>query len=474
MPTVFDLKSIRRFLRDPDDSSTELRSWGIVDTRRGQANIAALVRHGIPEDLMASIATQLSRLLPETSDPGMALNNLERYVAASRSPLSLGALFDRDRTALPILLRLFSSSQHLSDLLVREPEGYDLLRMTEGRPVARQALIEEITAEVRRLSDERHVMAAIRRFKHRETLRIAYGDLVGRQRLDVVARQISYLADALVEAAVQSAMARRAERWGHPYRRDGQPARLAILGLGKLGGNELNYSSDIDLIPFYDQEGETRGGTRSVSNREFFARVVGDLVKLLGDVTELGAAYRVDLRLRPEGSAGPVVRSLGSMLHYYDTAGRTWERQAFVKARGVAGDEGLARELLDPLQTWIYQRYLSRADISGIKALKRRIEVRAASAGHLDANHLTNVGSRHRPPRDVKSGLGGIRDIEFCIQFLQLLNGGDLPAIRVGTTLDAISALAKVGGLTLQEATLLQQNYEFLRHVEHRLQIMFD
>ncbi|MEZ6108237.1 MAG: hypothetical protein R3B96_19565 [Pirellulaceae bacterium] len=172
----------------------------------------------------------------------------------------------------------------------------------------------------------------VRRFKHREAcvacLAISWAVSVW----IVVARQISYLADALVEAAVQSAAADEPD--GAHYRRDGQPARLAILGLGKLGGNELNFSSDIDLIPFYDQEGETRGGTRSVSNREFFARVVGDLVKLLGDVTELGAAYRVDLRLRPEGSAGPVVRSLGSMLHYYDTAGRTWERQAFVKSRG--------------------------------------------------------------------------------------------------------------------------------------------
>lgn len=474
MPTVFDTKSIRRLLSDENDRATELRSWGVSDLRRGASNLATIAAQGIPDDLMAAIGTQLSRLLPETSDPGMALNNLERFVCASRSPLSLGALFDRDRTALPILLRLFSTSQHLSDLLVREPEGYDLLRITEGRPVARKKLLDEIAAEVSQLSDERHAMAALRRYKHRETLRIAYGDLVGRQRLDVVARQISYLADALVNAAVLFAISQRQSKWGTPHSRDGRAARFSILGLGKLGGNELNYSSDIDLIPFYDEEGETRGGARSVSNREFYSRVVGDVVKLLGEVTDLGAVYRVDLRLRPEGSAGPVVRSLDAMLRYYDTAGRTWERQAFVKARAVAGDEALSDELLSRLQSWIYRNYLSRADISGIKALKRRIEQRATAVGTLDPQ-LTGSSNTETPlSRDVKCGLGGIRDIEFCIQFLQLLNGGDLPSIRSGPTLEAISLLAQAGCLTLQESHLLTENYEFLRTVEHRLQIMFD
>jgi glutamate-ammonia-ligase adenylyltransferase len=168
----------------------------------------------------------------------------------------------------------------------------------------------------------------------------------------------------------------------------------------------------------------------------------------------------VDLRLRPEGDQGPAVISKDAALRYYDTSGRTWERQAFVKARPVAGELDLGREFLDQLEPWIYRRYLSRADISGIKALKRRIEQRAAREGG--------------DIRDVKTGHGGIRDIEFVIQFLQLLNCGDLPEIRTGNTLQAIAQLEQVGCLTMQERSILEANYGLLRTIEHRLQIMFD
>lgn len=469
LPTTDDMRTtddVRRLLDDPLSASSMLRSWGLEDARGAHANLVAIARHGVTLDLLARLMDQLDDELPKLSDPPMALNNLERFFGACRSPLAFAALLDRDRTALPILLRIFSTSQHLSDLLVREPEGYDLLRLTSGAPVARESLIADIVSEVSRLGDERRVAAALRRFKHRETLRIAYGDLVGGQRLDIVTRQISHLADAVVNAAVAWSIEHRSERFGRPLRPDGRPARYAVLGLGKLGGIELNYSSDIDLIPFYDQDGMT-SGPRSVSNREFFSRVTSDLVRLLGEVTELGHAYRVDLRLRPEGSAGPLVRSLDGMLHYYDTAGRTWERQAFVKARPVAGDDELGRELLERLDGWIWRRYLSRADISGIKALKRRIEQR--SAGNLEDR--TGGGE---VPRDVKSGLGGIRDIEFVLQFLQLLNGGDLTSIRTTQTLEALERLAEAGCVTLQERNLLERNYVFLREVEHRLQILFD
>jgi glutamate-ammonia-ligase adenylyltransferase len=182
-----------------------------------------------------------------------------------------------------------------------------------------------------------------------------------------------------------------------------------VLALGKLGGTELNYSSDIDLVFLADVEGRT-DAAQSVSNQEFFERMVRGFVKLLGEQTELGAAYRVDLRLRPDGDQGLPVISVNSALRYYDVKGRTWERQAFVKARAIAGDIELGTEFLRQLQPWIYRRYLSRADITGIKALKRRIEQRSRRKGADDTN--------------VKTGHGGLRDIEFVIQFLQLKYSG--------------------------------------------------
>ncbi|MCA9270381.1 MAG: bifunctional [glutamate--ammonia ligase]-adenylyl-L-tyrosine phosphorylase/[glutamate--ammonia-ligase] adenylyltransferase, partial [Planctomycetales bacterium] len=331
--------------------------------------------------------------------------------------------------------------------------------MTEGRPVARDVLVEEIAAEVESLSDEAAVMAALRRIKQRETLRIAYGDLIRDQNVEVVTRQISFLAEALVEAALAAAYRKLAPRYRTPRRPDGQRCRFTVLALGKLGGGELNYSSDIDLMFLYESDGAS-DGEKSIAPAEFFDRLGRQIVKLLAESTAAGVVYRVDLRLRPEGALGPMATSLAAALGYYDVMGRTWERQAFVKARPVAGDHDFGAEFLRRLEPWIWRRYLNRADIGGVKALKRRIE-RRATIEQGDA-------------RNVKTGRGGIRDIEFAIQFLQLLNGGDLPEIRTGNTLEAIMALERDGCLTYQERSILETNYAFLRRLEHRLQILFD
>ncbi|MCE9545640.1 MAG: bifunctional [glutamate--ammonia ligase]-adenylyl-L-tyrosine phosphorylase/[glutamate--ammonia-ligase] adenylyltransferase, partial [Planctomycetia bacterium] len=411
------------------------------------------------DDSSASICDQLAARLSKLSDPDMALTNLARFVVAARSPLALGSLFERDHDALRILLQIFSTSQHLSDLLVTDPDAYDLLRMTEGQPVARDALLAEIVAELSSLVDERAAMAALRRYKRRETLRISYGDIIREQPLATVTAQISHLADAITEAAVRFARRQLEIKLGVPRVAGGRPARFVLLAMGKLGGVELNYSSDIDLIALFEADGQT-DGPRSKTNAEFFERLVRDVVRLLSEKTELGQTYRVDLRLRPEGSSGPVAMSIDSALRYYDVVGRTWERQAYVKARPAAGDLDLGQEFLAKLEPWIYRRYLSLADIVGIKALKRRIEQRTRQEG----------AEQH----DVKTGHGGIRDIEFVIQFLQLLNGGDLKELRGGHTLEALGALERVGCLTSQERALLETNYIFLRKLEHRLQIMFD
>jgi glutamate-ammonia-ligase adenylyltransferase len=408
---------------------------------------------------VADVCRQLAEHLPRSSDADMALNNLDRFFLAQRSPLSLASLFERDREALPILLQIFATSQHLSDLLITDGEAYDLLRLTEGQPVAREVLTEELWAEVEALPDERAVMTALRRYKRRETLRICYGDIIRGQRLEVVTSQISLLADAIVESAVRYARRALEAKRGRPRRPDGQPARYVILALGKLGGLELNYSSDIDLICLYDADGAT-DGARPLSNAEFFDRLTREVIKLLTEITDMGQAYRVDLRLRPEGSRGPIVSSVEQAWHYYDVLGRTWERQAYVKARPCAGDLDLGRDFLRRLEPWIYRRYLGLADIAGIKALKRRIEHRTEREGDDVQN--------------VKTGRGGIRDVEFVIQFLQLLNGCDLPEIRTGNTLLAIAQLENHGCLTHQERTILEENYGFLRKIEHRLQIMFD
>lgn len=453
------IDSVVEFLDSPAKSCEWLRSLGIEDVRRAHGNLVSMADAGVTLDLLAIVWDQLGEHLPRVSDPDSVLNSLDRFVSASRSPLALASLFDRDREALPSLLQILSASQYLSDLLIRDPESYDLLRLTEGQPVSREVLINEICSELEVLSGDESVMEALRRFKRRETLRIAYGDIIRKQRIEVVTRQISFLADAVCEGALRAALRRDVAKRGAPQLPNGKRARVVVLALGKLGGIELNYSSDIDLVVLYEGEGRTEGD-HSVSNQEFFQRLAGTMKRFIGESTDLGSAYRVDLRLRPEGSQGPVATTVDSALRYYDSKGRTWERQAFVKARAIAGDLELGQHFLAQLEPWIYRRYLARADITGIKALKRRIEQRSRREGS--------------DSRNVKTGSGGIRDIEFVIQFLQLLNGGDLAEIRVGNTLAAIGGLEQAGCLTMQERTILEENYEFLRNVEHRLQIMFD
>jgi len=454
-----DPVTLHQHLDDPAAAAGWLRGLGITDVRRAHENLLAMARAGMPLDLLSVVCDQLAEHLPRSADPDRALNNLDRYVAGARNPISMGTLFERDPAALPTLLQIFDASQYLSDLLVSDPEVFDLLRLTEGAPVARQALVDDIVAEVEALDHERAVVRALRRFKRRETLRIAYGDIVRGLPLEVVTRQISYLADATIEAALRASGRKLGQKRGTPLGPDGRPARFVVLGMGKLGGRELNYSSDVDLIFLYDGDGRT-DGQRPVSNREFFDRLGGETVRLLTENTELGIAHRVDMRLRPDGERGPVVVSVQNALEYYDVRGRTWERQAYIKARPVAGNLELGERFLQRLSPWIYRRYLSRADISGIKALKRRIEKRTHDTG----------GEQ----RNVKAGHGGIRDIEFVIQFLQLLNGADLPQLRTGNTLTAIDRLGRVGCLSDQERSLLGGNYRFLRKLEHRLQIMFD
>jgi len=453
------IEQVNRLFDDPGISEPWLRGLGISDVSRALENLRRIAEGGLTRDLFAGVCDQLAEHLPALSDPDMALNNLERFVAAALNPLSLGSLFERDRQALPILLEIFSTSQHLSDLLIADTAGYDLLRMTEGQPVRRETLVEELNAEVAMLPDDAAVIEALRRFKRRETLRIAYGDIIRDQRLETVTQQISHLADAIIDAAVSSTRRKLAGRRGTPRGPSGEQARFVVLGMGKLGGCELNYSSDIDLIFLYDHDGRT-DGERPVSNIEFFDQLARGVVKLLTERNDQGFAYRVDLRLRPEGDLSPMVRSVESALQYYDVLGRTWERQAYVKARPVAGHLDLGREFLAQLAPWIYRRYLGLADIAGIKALKRRIDHRTEKDGEDTSN--------------VKTGRGGIRDIEFVIQFLQLLNGGDLPELRTGNTLTAISRLEDAGCLTRQERSILEENYSFLRKIEHRLQIMFD
>ncbi|MFL5339033.1 MAG: bifunctional [glutamate--ammonia ligase]-adenylyl-L-tyrosine phosphorylase/[glutamate--ammonia-ligase] adenylyltransferase [Gemmataceae bacterium] len=407
---------------------------------------------------MSALLGPLTSLLARGPDPDMALNNLERYLAAA--PDSLAGLLADDARGLEVLLQLLGTSQFFADTLVANPDFLDMLRVPLRQSPSFDELREQLRSDVDAAREDSGVLRAIRRFRQRQALRIGTNDIIHDRPLEEVTRDLSNVADASLEVAFAVALQTASQRLGQPHSAAGDPSRCVVLAFGKLGGRELNYSSDIDLMFVYDEDGGTRGKRGSVGNDEFYARVVGEVVRLVSAFTDRGQAYRIDLRLRPEGQRGPLARSAASTLSYYDTLGRTWERQALIKLRPVAGDLALGDEFLRNVESFVYGKYLSFAEINEIKAMKRRIEQKAHEAG--------------RSRSEVKTGRGGIRDIEFTIQFLQLLNGGDLPALRERNTLLAMLALETAGCLTPTEFQILGDAYRFLRRTEHRLQLLFD
>ncbi len=445
-------------LSDPTTARLWLGGLGVRDPERGYRDLQDLAASGLPPEAFDGLIGQLASALPRCSDPGMALTNLERFASSGPEGRAAIEALPSDPKTIDVLVQLFSASQYFSELIIRDPSTLDWLRGGAERR-DRQELVDHLWAELIASDSDEADKVAIRRLRHREMLRIVYNDVVKGHPLELTTLDISQLADACVECATRKARRQAVARHGEPIGPDGRPARFVVLALGKLGGEELNYSSDIDLIFLYDHEGAT-SGDRPISNAEFFARMGGAIVRLLSDHTAMGQAYRVDMRLRPEGDQGPLARSLAATIGYYVSVGRTWERQALIKCRPIAGDATLGSDFLAAIAPFVYRRYLGAAEIGEIKAMKRRIEARTHAAGEDSV--------------EVKTGRGGIRDVEFVVQFLQLLHGGGEPSVRHANTLMAISRLEQIGCLSPEERGIMEDTYRFLRRVEHRLQIMFD
>jgi glutamate-ammonia-ligase adenylyltransferase len=281
--------------------------------------------------------------------------------------------------------------------------------------------------------------------------------------LSDVTAELSALADAIVETAYQRIHRDLVSRYGHPRSEAGEPAHFAVLALGKLGGEELNYSSDIDLLFLYSDNGVTDRPAR-ITNKEFFKRASNELTALLSAYTPEGMCYRVDLRLRPEGSLGEVCISLEGARRYYESRARDWELQMLIKARVAAGHGATGAALLDFVEPKIYSTTLDFSAIESLSATRERINEKLAR----------KKKSRRTRQLDIKLDRGGIRDIEFLVQCLQRLYGGADPWVRHGGTLLAISRLQDKGFLSEAEYGGLAAAYQFLRHLEHRLQIADD
>ena len=289
--------------------------------------------------------------------------------------------------------------------------------------------------------------------------------------LQVVTRGVTELAEWALDLACAQACIELDGLHGAPLTASGQRAQLWIVGMGKLGARELNVSSDIDLIYVYDEDGETAGnseGRHRVSNHEYFAKAVKIIYALVGEATEHGFVFRVDLMLRPNGSSGPAAVSCGALEEYLQVQGREWERFAWLKSRVVAPREciasGSAQGLRSVVLPFVFRRYLDYSVFDGLRDLHRQIRAQAArrSAGHPERAN------------DVKLSRGGIREIEFTVQLLQVVRGGQFPELRKRPTLQALQCVARAGLMPLATADALASAYEFLRRVEHRIQYLDD
>ncbi len=304
--------------------------------------------------------------------------------------------------------------------------------------------------------------AQLRRWRARASLRLVWRDVAGLDTVDDTLAGTSAVADTAIEVALAAVEAQIAQSHGVIRDADGNAQRLLVFGLGKLGGGELNFSSDVDLVFAYAAHGVS-DGMRPLDAEAYYARIGQRLIQLLDEVTADGFCYRVDMRLRPFGGVGRLALSFAAMEQYYQSEGRDWERYAWIKARSVAGDIAGGERLLTMLRPFVYRRYLDYTALDGLREMKALIaaDERRARSDEVMTDHL-------------KLGPGGIREIEFLVQALQLIRGGREPSLRTPSLLPALHALSAAGHLTETTATSLAQAYRFLRQLENRVQMVAD
>ncbi len=452
-------------LLDPDiaeqEASALLVRFGFRDAARGFRNLMLLregqaYTHQTPRSrrLFNEMFPQLFREIIASPDPDMALHHLESFLASQGSWDAFHSLVQQEPRVPRALVSVFGNSDYFSRMLIRTPSILeDLLDPERQRGLGSSKWFEvglaESTAGAGTITDK---LDALRRFKHREELRIGMADLTGSIPLPAVSRSLSRLAERCLAAALRLAEEETAKQHGV-----GQSGGLAVLGVGKLGGRELIYGSDLDILFVYD-------GSRAVeppaglSVSERCSRIAEKTISYLTTMTREGAAYRVDTRLRPTGSKGPLVQSAEAFRSYFASQAQVWERQALVNVRLVAGDREVGRSVSGMLRSLIYRDEDPGALAAAVRSMRKRMEEELAKEEGRQYN--------------IKQGPGGLVDIEFLAQFLQLRHGKDHPRLRVPGTINALRSLERQDILGHDAGRMLRQAYLFLRRLESRLRIV--
>jgi glutamate-ammonia-ligase adenylyltransferase len=447
---------------DPQHSASRLHALGFTRPAESAGHLMLLARG--PEHAIAAGAPRrrelLERLGPllldeirELADPDLALMNLAWFIAAIGARSSFLELLEQHPATRRVVLSLFASSAYLSTIFIRHPDMIDtLVRSDLARPRrSLNELDEELRALLAASPDFESRLDAIRAFRHQEFLRVAIADLAGDLDADAVQAELGLLAEVVVRRALEVARAEVAARIPIP------PAlELAVVAMGRLGAAEMSYNSDLDLIFVYHDRGEVAEGSRVAASK-----IVQKLIAVLEARTREGYAYKIDLRLRPSGNAGPLVASLEGFREYHRTnSSAVWERQALVRARVIAGEPELGAEVEAARREFVFGRGLSRAEVGEIAAMRQRIE--------------HELGADGRGRLNIKQGRGGLVDVEFLSQMMALRYGHVHPELTSRATVALVRTIGQCGLLERGAATQLEADYRFLSRLENRLRIETD
>jgi len=446
-----------------------LEPYGFQEVEKADANLQAMADDLTARQLLAGIIDELLFCLAQAADPDQALNYFERFTRSAVNKIHLFSFLKEAPRTLEILAKTLGGSPYMAEILIRHPaylywvaDPQILYQCRKKRDLAR-----ELARGLKSLQTEPQQLNFLRTFKRKEMLQIGVRDLLRLSSVEETLAALSTLAEALISAAYRLCDASLRGEYGLPIRRGAKALTgFTVFGMGKLGGGELNFSSDVDLIYLYASDSEEATITRSeiqaasVSAPEYFRRLSQKITSALADVTSEGYVYRVDLRLRPEGKAGNIAYSLDGFKRYYHARGETWERLALLKAWPVAGDRGLGLKFLEMVRPFVYDRPFDLKALNEVRGIKRKIDQR--------------MSVRQQSRRNVKLGFGGIREIELVVQALQVSLGGKFPEVCERNTLKALQALCRRQLISDEEYQALSQAYLFLRDVENKLQMVND
>jgi glutamate-ammonia-ligase adenylyltransferase len=433
-----------------------LESIPFQDAQAGRENFERLTGK-VP----GTLAAVLPALLADSPDPDSSLLLFDRLVETSPEIIRL---IDTHPFLAHYALAVFGYSRYLGETLVRSADVLStFLREKKLDLSFSHEEFAEVLARFRSRSFERDNSLLLARFKRREYVRIMLRDVLRIAPLAETTAEVSALSDVLIEEALREAESSMEHRYGLPQHLDAAGRAVntpfAVLSLGKLGGSELNYSSDIDLLYIYGDGREPP--TATISNREYFVRLAQQVTEILSRPTAEGPVFRIDLRLRPQGNEGELAISLGNALHYYAETAHDWERQALIKVRHSAGNLQLAREFIRRIQPQVYSEQINFAAIKTALVAREKIDRKRHRQAALSGRDFI----------DVKIDRGGIRDIEFLVQCLQRVYGGAEPWLRSGGTLFSLQKLHDKRHISGHDYHELTSAYTFLRHLEHRLQL---